>query len=262
MRFPMPALRRFLAGFVLACLALSPAMADAAKPAPDAIAKRISETVEAWTRSTNPYGRGFKVESVHTTPMAGMYEVRIVNDLFYVDEAARFIMIGGELIDMQSNQNITRDRLDEILAIDFAALPFDLALKQVVGKGTRRIALFEDPNCGYCRRLRADLARLDDVTIYTFVYPILAADSESKSRKAWCAPDRVKAWTHMMLTGAVPQNDGACDTPIDRIRELGSELGITATPTIFFANGRRLQGYTSPEEFGKLLARNSSVVRR
>src|SRR5690606_17171881 len=129
MRFPMPALRRFLAGFVLACLALSPAMADAAKPAPDAIAKRISETVEAWTRSTNPYGRGFKVESVHTTPMAGMYEVRIVNDLFYVDEAARFIMIGGELIDMQSNQNITRDRLDEILAIDFAALPFDLALK-------------------------------------------------------------------------------------------------------------------------------------
>src|SRR5690606_21045885 len=105
-------------------------------------------------------------------------------------------------------------------------------------------------------------ARLDDVTIYTFVYPILAADSASKSRKAWCAPDRVKAWTHTMRTGAAPQNDGACDTPTHRTRELGAAPGIPATPPTSLASGRRLQGYTSPEEFGKLLARNSSVVRR
>src|SRR5690606_26684675 len=103
---------------------------------------------------------------------------------------------------------------------------------------------------------------LDDVTIYTFVYPILAADSESKARKAWCASDRVKAWTDMMLSGVVPRNDGKCETPIARIRDLGMELGITATPTIFFASGRRLQGYASPDDFAKLLAENSSVVKR
>ncbi len=262
MQFSMSALRRLFAGLVFGCLVASSAMADTGAPAPEAIAKRIGDTVEAWTRRTSLHGRGFQVESVLTTPLKGMYEVRIVNDLFYVDESARYIMIGGDMIDMQSNQNITRDRLDEILAIDFSSLPFDLALKQVVGKGSRRIALFEDPNCGYCRKLRADLARLDDVTIYTFVYPILAEDSETKARKAWCAPDRVKAWTGMMLTGVVPQNDGACDTPIDRIRKLGAELAISATPTIFFANGRRLQGYAPPDEFGRLLARHSSVVRR
>lgn len=258
MLFPISALRRLLAGLVLGlgCIALAPAMADAATPAPAAVASRIGKAVEAWT------GGRYQVESVNLTPVKGLYEVRIFNDLFYVDEAARHIMIEGELIDMQSSRNITRDRLDEILAIDFSSLPFDLALKQVVGNGSRRIALFEDPNCGYCRKLRADLARLDDVTIYTFVYPILAADSETKARKAWCAPDRVKAWVDLMMTGTVPRNEGACDTPIARIRDLGMELGITATPTIFFASGRRLQGYAPPDAFGKLLAENSSVVKR
>jgi thiol:disulfide interchange protein DsbC len=255
MHFPLSALRRLLATLVVGWLAVSPALADSAKPAPEPVAGRIGKAVEAWT------GGRYQVESVSLTPVKGLYEVRIFNDLFYVDESARYIMVEGEMIDMQSSRNITRDRLDEILAIDFSALPLDLALKQVVGKGSRRIAIFEDPNCGYCRKLRADLARLDDVTIYTFVYPILAADSESKARKAWCAPDRLKAWLDLMTTGTVPRNDGSCDTPIARIRDLGMQLGITATPTIFFASGRRLQGYAPPEAFGKLLAENSSVAR-
>lgn len=247
---------------LLTCLALcvvitSVRAADAPPPAPEPVAKAIRTAVEKWTE-----GR-YQPSSVSTTPLEGLYEVRIFNDLFYIDEAARYIMVGGELIDMQSNRNLTRDRLDQILAIDFSALPLDLALKQVVGKGRRRIALFEDPNCGYCRKLRADLARFDDVTIYTFAYPILAEDSETKARMALCAPDRVEAWTSMMLTGVVPKNDGKCDTPIDAVRKVGVDLGITATPTVFFANGRRLQGYPSAEEFGRLLAENSSVpVRR
>src|SRR5690606_9778426 len=200
MQFSMPALRRLIAIVALGCLALS---ATAAEPAPAPTADNIRKAVEAWTN-----GR-YKAESVNNTPVKGLYEVRIFNDLFYVDEAARHIMIEGELIDMQSSRNITRDRRDEMLPIDVTSPPFDPALTQVVGNGSRRIALFEDPNCGYCRKLRADLARLDDVTIYTFVYPILAADSETKARKAWCAPDRVKAWVDLMMTGTVPRNEGA-----------------------------------------------------
>ncbi|MEB2319046.1 MAG: DsbC family protein [Pseudomonadota bacterium] len=256
MQFSMALLRRLFTAIALGCFALSAAMADAPTAAPEPAAGNIRKAVEAWT------GGRYQAASVNTTPIKGLYEVRIFNDLFYVDEAARYIMVEGEMIDMQSSRNITRDRLDEILAIDFSKLPLDLALKQVVGKGSRRIALFEDPNCGYCRKLRADLARLDDVTIYTFVYPILAEDSESKARKAWCAPDRLKAWTDLMMTGVVPRNDGNCETPIAQIRELGFELGITATPTLFFASGRRLQGYAPPEAFGKLLAENSSIVKR
>src|SRR5690606_18617187 len=152
MQFSMSALRRLLAGLAFGCLALSTAMADAATSAPEPIATRIGKAVEAWT------GGRYQAKSVNATPIEGLYEVRIFNDLFYVDEAARHSLVEGEMIDMQSSRNITRDRLDEILAIDFSALPLDLALKQVVGKGSRRIALFEDPNCGYCRKLRADLA--------------------------------------------------------------------------------------------------------
>src|SRR5690606_36467968 len=155
--------RRLLAGLVLGlgCIALAPAMADSATPAPAAVASRIGKAVEPWT------GGRYQVESVNLTPVKGLYAVRIFNHLFYVIERARHIMSEGERIDMQWSRDITRARLDEILAINLSSLPFDLALKQVVGNGSRRIALFEDPNCGYRRKLRADLARLDDVTIYT-----------------------------------------------------------------------------------------------
>lgn len=233
------------------CFAIPAWAAEPPPKAPEAVTAKIRDAVSAWTK-----GR-YKVDEVRRTPVEGLYEVRIFNDLFYVDAAARYILVEGELIDMQSSRNLTRDRLDQILSIKFSDLPLDLAIKQVHGKGTRRIALFEDPNCGYCKKLRADLAQLDDVTIYTFVYPILAPDSKIKSRKAWCAKDRARAWNDMMTTGAVPDNDGKCDAPIARIRELGGKLGVSATPTLFFASGRRLQGYLPPDAFVKMLDENS-----
>jgi thiol:disulfide interchange protein DsbC len=257
MHVPKPAMRRLMQVLALLAALAAPGLAVAQAPAaaPEPVAAKIRAAVAEWT------GGRYKADSVRATPVAGLYEVRIFNDLFYVDEAARHILVEGDLIDMRSSRNLTRERLDEILAISFDALPLDLALKQVRGDGSRRIALFEDPNCGYCKKLRADLAKVDNVTIYTFAYPILAADSESKSRKALCAPDRVKAWTDMMMTGKVPSNDGSCETPIARIRDLGAELGITATPTLFFADGRRLQGYAPPEAFAKLLADHSKPAR-
>ncbi len=229
--------------------------APAADDAPAAVATAIRKAVGEWTQ-----GR-YVVTEVRRTPMPDLYEVRIFNDLFYVDSKARFIFVEGELIDMRANRNLTRERLEKVLAINFDALPLDLAIKQVMGKGSRRIALFEDPNCGYCKKLRADLMQMDDVAVYTFAYPILAADSEIKSRKALCAPDKMKAWADLMLSGKVPDNPGTCATPIDRIRTLGKELGVTATPTIFFDSGRRVQGYLPPEQFAKALAESVAVKR-
>ncbi len=222
--------------------------APALGPASPEIAANIKSALETWTSNR------YKVEEVRRTPLPNIYEARIGSDLFYVDEKANYIFMEGHLLDLKTNRDLTRERLDEILSVNFKDLPLELAIKQVNGKGTRKIALFEDPNCGYCKKLRADLNQIPDVTVYTFAYPILSPDSDVKAKKALCAKDKQKAWSELMLDGKVPENDGSCATPLAKIKELGRKYGITATPTIFLTSGKRIQGYMPPEQFAKALA--------
>ena len=220
-------------------------------PAADPAIARVKAAMEGFVK-----GR-YKVEDVRKTPLPGIYEVRIGNDLLYVDERGQYLFYEGDLIEMKTQRNLTRERVEELLAIDFKTLPLELAIKQVSGNGKRVMAVFEDPNCGYCKRLRADLVKLDDVTIYTFPMAFLAADSESKARKALCAADKARAWNDLLLNNHVPGNAGTCDTPLAQVRDLAHKLGITGTPVLFFANGKRLQGYAPPERFNRMLAENS-----
>lgn len=211
----------------------------------------VRASVDAWLK-----GR-YKVEEVRKSPVPGIFEVRIGNDLMYVDEKGQHAFVEGNLIDIRSNRNLTRERVDELLTINFKDLPLNIAIKQVIGTGKRTIAVFEDPNCGYCKQMRRDLVNLKDVTIYTFIVPILAADSEVKAKKALCADDKVRAWNDMMVTGKVPGNAGTCDTPLAKYKEVAQKLGISATPTSFFPNGRRLQGYVPAGQLDKMLDENS-----
>jgi thiol:disulfide interchange protein DsbC len=220
-------------------------------PAADPAIARVKAAMEAFVK-----GR-YKVEDVRKTPLPGIYEVRIGHDLLYVDERGQYLFYEGSLIEMKTQRNLTQERAEELLTIDFKTLPLELAIKQVSGNGKRVMAVFEDPNCGYCKRLRADLVKLDDVTIYTFPMAFLAADSESKARKALCAADKARAWNDLLLNNHVPGNAGTCDTPLAQVRELAQKLGITGTPVLFFANGKRLQGYAPPERFNRMLAENS-----
>lgn len=194
------------------------------------------------------------VESVTKTPYGGLYEVLLKNgQLVYSDEKGSFI-VDGSVIDMKTRRDVTQARLNELAAIDFSTLPLDQAIKQVKGKGTRVIASFEDPNCGYCKRLAKELAGMDDVTIYTFLYPILSPDSTSKSNNIWCAKDRAKAWNNWILDGKVPA-DADCDVnTVAKNVELGQKLRITGTPTLFLADGRRIGGYVPAAELEKALA--------
>ncbi len=225
-------------------MGISPAPASAQSRAQ---IERIGKAVEAFAN-----GR-FKVDEVRTTPLPGIFEVRIQNELLYVDEKARYMFYGGDLIDLSERRNLTRERVEELLSIDFRELPLDLALVQRIGKASRRIAVFEDPNCGYCRKLRADLLKLDDVAIYTFPMAFLAADSQSKAARALCAPNPVQAWNELLLNNRVPSNAGSCATSIDQVAELARKLGITGTPVVFFESGERLQGYAPPERFRQML---------
>ena len=226
------------------------AQSQAAQPAPEAVAATIRKALE-------PVFRGGKVDEVRRTPLPGIYEARLGNTLIYVDEKGQYLFYEGDLIELKGLRNLTQERVEDLMAIRFEELPLDLALKQVIGKGTRKIAVFEDPNCGFCKRMRADLMKLDDITIYTFPMAFLAADSDSKARKALCADDPVKAWNEVLLQNKVAGNPGNCETSIEKVRELSQKLGITGTPVTFFANGKRLSGYEPPERFNQRLARNS-----
>lgn len=232
--------------------ASAPTRAQGASSTDPAIA-RVKAALEPIVR-----GSRYQVEEVRPTPMPGIYEARLGNDmLLYVDAQGRYMFFQGDLVEIKTQRNLTQERVEQLLTIDFKRLPLELAIKQVSGNGKRVMAVFEDPNCGYCKRLRADLVKLDDVTIYTFPMAFLAADSESKARKALCAADRARAWNDLLLNNHVPGNAGTCDTPLAQVRELAQKLGITGTPVLFFSNGKRLTGYAPPERFNRMLAENS-----
>ena len=248
---PMARIAASVAALVAAAALWSAATPTRAQGAADPVLARVKASTEEFFK-----GR-YKVAEVRRTPVAGIYEVRIGNDLIYVDGQGQYMFLDGSLIDMKSQRNLTQERSEELLAIDFGTLPLDLAIKQVNGSGKRVVAVFEDPNCGYCKRLRADLLKLDDLTIYTFPMAFLAADSETKARKALCAADKARAWNDLLLNNRVPGNAGTCDTSLAQVAELARKLGITGTPVLFFANGKRMQGYAPPERFNRMLAENS-----
>ena len=188
-------------------------------------------------------GAAAKVESVTATPYAGLYEVRVGNEIIYTDKNAEYLFIGN-VFNAKTSQNLTKARTDEINRIKFSELPFGLALKTVKGKGERVIAIFEDPNCGYCKRFRqTTLKQADNITVYTFMYNILSPDSFVKSANVWCSPDRNKTWDDWMINGKTPPaSSKKCDNPNDKVVELGQKLRIEGTPAIFFADGSRVSG--------------------
>lgn len=187
-------------------------------------------------------GENVKVDSVTKTPYGGLYEVRTNGDIIYTDEKASYLFV-GRVLDTKTYKDYTKERIDEINKIKFSDLPFDSALKMVKGNGKRVVAVFEDPNCGYCKRFRQTLSDMDNITVYTFMYNILSEDSSVKSRNIWCSADRAKAWDDWMLTGKVaPAAPAGCTTPNDKILALGQKMKITGTPTVFFADGTRVPG--------------------
>jgi thiol:disulfide interchange protein DsbC len=195
-----------------------------------------------------------KIDEITKTPIAGLYEVRAGAEVFYTDEQGNHL-IDGQLIDTRTKVNLTEARLNKINAIDFASLPLKDALMWKVGSGARKIVVFADPNCGYCKRFERDLQRAKDVTVYTFLLPILGGDSPEKSRNIWCAKDNTAAWRNWMLDGvAPPRTMGECDsTAIERVTALARKYRVNGTPAIVFEDGKRVPGAMSLEQLEKQL---------
>jgi thiol:disulfide interchange protein DsbC len=208
----------------------------------------VKKSVEGWLK-----GR-FKVDSVRKTPMPGIVEVRLGTDLIYVDEKGSFAIVEGQMVNLKSGENLTAARLEEVNKIDFSKLPLELAMKTVKGNGKRVLAVFEDPYCSFCRTYRKTLLDMNNVTIYTFFYPILRAESETVSKNAWCAKNREEAWNDWMLFGKEPPKAGAdCNFQTAKLLELGRTLGVSGTPTTFLADGKRFSGAIPKDRLEKSL---------
>ncbi len=221
--------RRF--ALIAMLMPVIPALADATE---DKIKKLLQQRL----------GEGTQIEAISKTPYLGLYEVRVGNELIYSDAEAKYVFI-GRILDTETSRDLTQARLDDINRIRFSDLPLDLALKTVKGNGKRVIAVFEDPNCGYCKRFRKTLAEAKDLTVYTFMYPILSDDSRAKVKNVACSSDKARAWDDWMINGKAPANAPESCNPnasTDKVLELGKKLKVTGTPTIFFTDGTRVPG--------------------
>ena len=197
-----------------------------------------------------------QIDEVSKSVMPGLFEIRVNGtEIFYTDGEANFLF-QGNLIDTKQRRNLTEERIDKLSAIAFDTLPVKDAFTIVRGNGKRKLAVFEDPNCGYCKRFERDLQKVDNVTISLFLYPILSPDSTEKSRGVWCAKDKAKTWQDFMVRDqAIPPAGAACDaSAIARNVELGKKHKITGTPTLVFADGSRVPGAISAQEVEKHLA--------
>lgn len=194
------------------------------------------------------------IESISKTPIPGVLEAAVEGQVFYVTEDGRYIL-GGPLLDAKTDRNLTEARLEQINAIAFDSLPLEWAIKRVKGSGARKIAIFEDPDCPYCKVLEQTLADMDDLTVYVFLFPIeqIHPDAPAKSRAVWCAKDRAKAWDEAMRTGIAPGSATDCDNPIAKINEFAKRHRITGTPTTILADGRRLVDAVPRAELEALL---------
>jgi thiol:disulfide interchange protein DsbC len=217
--------------FLAFLLAATGALADEAK---------IRRVVEAALG-------GVRVEAVQPSPLPGFFEVRFTTregpQIVYTDDEANFIL-EGSLYDTRKQRNLTEERLRKLSAISFDALPLDLAVKVQRGNGKRVMAMFSDPYCPACRQFEQVLAQVDDITIYYFMYPVIRPELADHSRAVWCSPDRGKAWLELAARAKprVPAADASCEGPVARTVELGRTLGVSSTPTLFFANGERMRG--------------------
>jgi thiol:disulfide interchange protein DsbC len=233
---------------LLAAAVCAGAMAANTDDVPADIATKIRATLKERVPE-------LQVEAIHKGPTPGLYELDAGGDVLYVNETATLIFT-GRMIDTKTRQDLTAARWNALNAIDFNALPFDLAIKTVRGNGSRKVAIFADPLCPYCQMLEREIQGVSNITIYTFLYPIeaLHPGASVKSVEIWCSKDPSSAWSKWMLQKTDPGDTRCKGAPVDQLQKLGEKLHIDSTPTLFTADGTRTRGAMKHNEIEQLLA--------
>ena len=218
------------------------------------MAAQADDGVEKLEKRLQDLYPATKIDHVKPSEIPAIYEVTMGKNSAYTDVTGRYFVF-GHLYDMKTQRDLTAERMDKQQRVDFAQLPLGDAIKIVRGKGERVLVVFSDPDCPYCKRLEPELDKLDNITLYTFPYPLesLHPESPDKAVAVWCAADRARAWADLMKTGKVPTKRN-CENPIQRNIQLAQRLGILGTPTLLSADGRMLPGAASSERIEQWLA--------
>lgn len=224
----------------------------ASAPANEAAAQDAETTIRKAFSERYPR---VPINSVTPTLIPGMYELWGGGQLFYVDQTGDYLLM-GPLVDTRTRANLSQQRLAELTKVDFNSLPFDLAIPLVKGEGTRKLAVFSDPDCPFCKRLEKELAQMADITVYLFLLPLaeLHPQATQVATDVWCSDDRAGSWRAYLLEGKRPETGKACDTPLASISKVAGELGISGTPAIILPNGRRIDGAVPAAKLEALLA--------
>lgn len=234
---------------ILTLLLLTASLAQAAETDKTAIA--IKDTLQKnYELLIGP------VDQVNKSPISGLYEVVTGDHIFYTDKSAQYL-IDGSMFDLKARRNLTEAHARVLFAVDFSKLPLDIAVKKVKGNGSRKMAYFTDPNCGWCNKLEHELQNVTDVTLYLFISTYIGGnDSAQKAQAIWCSADKVKAWDDLMLNSIQPVSAN-CDTPTAKVMELGRKLKVNGTPALIFANGVINPGFMPATDLNKALDTNN-----
>ena len=251
-----PMIRRGAALALGLALAIPVALAQPANPAPTGEAAAVKKILEQKFP-------GAEIRYIAKSPYFGLYEAMLGDQMLYTDAKVNQVLVGS-VYDIASKQNLTEAKLRKLNRVAFDKLPFDLAFVRVKGNGARKLVIFSDADCPFCHRLETELKKLDNVTIYTFLYPIdtLHPDAARKSKQIWCAPDKVKAWDEFFATGTLPDNNGDCGDPVAKTQAFGETLRINATPTLVFADGTLVPGALPLAQIEKQIADAESEVKK
>jgi thiol:disulfide interchange protein DsbC len=239
--------KRTLCAALIGAALTAPCAAQIAMATPESVAQQLKVTYPATT-----FG------AVSATAWPGVFEVAVGSNLAYVDASGQYFLF-GHLYDMKAQRDLTAERKDTLARIDFAALPLNDALTEVRGSGARTLVIFSDPDCPYCKKLEADIANLNNVTIHTFLMPIASLHPQARAKAigVWCAPNRINAW-HALMRQDQSVASAPCDHPVDRNITLAERLGISGTPTLVAADGRVMAGAASAAQIEDWLARGST----
>jgi thiol:disulfide interchange protein DsbC len=208
---------------------------------------------------------GAKVTQISETGINGIMEIAIDGDqgpmVVYGDEKGQFLLV-GDMLDVKNRRNLTRERMDKLTEVKWDSLPLKDAVKVVKGNGQRKFAVFSDPDCPYCKKAEVEFNKLDNVTIYTFLYPLaFHQDAARKSKLVWCSKDRGQAWLDLMLKGKLPTGKTDCGNPIDANMALGARLKVDGTPAMFLVNGKRVPGYVPADRLEAMLVAAEKEAR-
>jgi thiol:disulfide interchange protein DsbC len=217
-------------------------------------------------KALEPKLGGAKIEGIQPGPIPGLWEVRFRTEqgvrVLYSDATGAYV-IEGNIYDLRASRDLTAERLRKLNAVKFESLPLDLAVKVQRGNGKRVLAMFSDPYCPACRQFERNLAQIDDITIYVFMYPVIRPENVDHSRAVWCSPDRARAWLELAAAPRpkVPEAGASCANPVDKVLETGRKLGVNSTPTLFLANGERLSGGLAAGDLKELLDQTAAARR-